>query len=53
MAWKQESESAKRDRAARVIQKAWKSFVAELLDAAAGINVRFRLGGVLRRKPGG
>uniref|UniRef100_A0A4X1UUG5 Protein MFI n=3 Tax=Sus scrofa TaxID=9823 RepID=A0A4X1UUG5_PIG len=77
MAWKQESESAKRDGAARVIQKAWKSFVnitvfqhfkslinirrqgeprqivryinpkeAELLDAAAGINVRFRLGGV-------
>ncbi|XP_036717000.1 protein O-glucosyltransferase 3 isoform X7 [Balaenoptera musculus] len=45
MAWKQESEFTKRDRAARVIQKAWKSFLAELLDAAAGINVRFRLGG--------
>ncbi|XP_047609284.1 protein MFI isoform X1 [Phacochoerus africanus] len=76
MAWKQESESAKREGAARVIQKAWKSFInitvfqhfkslinirrqgeprqivryinpkeAELLDAAAGINVRFRLGG--------
>ncbi|XP_059786376.1 protein MFI isoform X2 [Balaenoptera ricei] len=46
MAWKQESEFTKTDRAARVIQKAWKSFLAELLDAAAGINVRFRLGGV-------
>ncbi|XP_061058547.1 protein MFI [Eubalaena glacialis] len=77
MAWKQESEFTKRDRAARVIQKAWKSCLnvavfqhfkslinirrqgeprqilryinpkeAELVDAAAGINVRFRLGGV-------
>ncbi|XP_072809995.1 protein MFI isoform X4 [Vicugna pacos] len=77
MAWKQESEFTQRDKAAIVIQKAWKSFLnvavfqhlkslinirrqgeprqivryinpkeAELLDAAAGINVRFRLGGV-------
>ncbi|XP_043338890.1 protein MFI isoform X7 [Cervus canadensis] len=77
MALKQESEFERKDRAARVIQKAWKSFLnvavfqhfkrlinirrqgeprqivryinpkeAELLDAAAGINVRFRLGGV-------
>uniref|UniRef100_A0A8C6FPD2 Chromosome 11 open reading frame 65 n=1 Tax=Moschus moschiferus TaxID=68415 RepID=A0A8C6FPD2_MOSMO len=77
MALKQESEFERKDRAARVIQNAWKSFLnvavfqhfkrlinirrkgeprqivryinpkeAELLDAAAGINVRFRLGGV-------
>ncbi|KAI5271319.1 protein MFI [Manis pentadactyla] len=77
MPWKQESEFIRRDKAARVIQKAWKSFLnvavfqhlkslinirrqgepcqivryfnpkeAELLDAAAGIQVRFRLGGV-------
>ncbi|XP_044609331.1 protein MFI [Equus asinus] len=77
MPWKQEAEFIKRDKAARVIQKAWKSFLnvavfqhfkslinirrqgeprhimryinpkeAELLDAAAGIHVRFRLGGV-------
>nr|XP_044609334.1 protein MFI isoform X4 [Equus asinus] len=76
MPWKQEAEFIKRDKAARVIQKAWKSFLnvavfqhfkslinirrqgeprhimryinpkeAELLDAAAGIHVRFRLGG--------
>ncbi|XP_049469980.1 protein MFI isoform X4 [Panthera uncia] len=77
MPWEQESELTKRDKAARVIQKAWKRFLnvtvfqhfkrlidlrrrgeprqivryinpkeAELLDAAAGIHVRFRLGGV-------
>ncbi|KAM5227163.1 protein MFI isoform 4-T4 [Hipposideros larvatus] len=77
MPWIQELEFTERDRAARVIQKAWKSFLyvavfqnfksvinirrqgdprqivryinpkeAELLDAAAGIHVRFRLGGV-------
>ncbi|MXQ90225.1 hypothetical protein E5288_WYG001972 [Bos mutus] len=77
MALKQESEFERKDRAARIIQKAWKCFLnvavfqhfkrlinirrqgeprqivryinpkeAELLDAAAGINVRFRLGGV-------
>nr|XP_048273546.1 protein MFI isoform X2 [Myodes glareolus] len=34
------------EQAARIIQRAWKSFLAELLDAAAGIQVRFRLGGV-------
>ncbi|XP_062054337.1 protein MFI [Lepus europaeus] len=73
---KHETESMKEDKAARVIQKAWKRFLniavfehfkslinlrrqgeprhvvkyinpkeAELLDAAAGIHVRFRLGG--------
>ncbi|KAF6332609.1 hypothetical protein mRhiFer1_001672 [Rhinolophus ferrumequinum] len=77
MPWIQELEFTERDRAARVIQKAWKSFLhvavfqhfksvinirrqgeprqivryinpkeAELLDAAAGVHVRFRLGGV-------
>ncbi|GAB1294213.1 Protein MFI [Apodemus speciosus] len=37
---------SKQEIAARVIQKAWKTFLAELLDAAAGVQVRFRLGGV-------
>ncbi|XP_062948519.1 protein MFI-like [Cynocephalus volans] len=77
MPWQQESEFTKQDKAARIIQQAWKSFLdvavfqhfkslinlrrqgepyqivkyinpkeAELLDAAAGIHVRFRLGGV-------
>ncbi|KAM5319555.1 LOW QUALITY PROTEIN: protein MFI [Glossophaga mutica] len=77
MSWKQELEFTKRDKAARVIQKAWKAYLnvtvfqhfkslinirrqgeprqivryinpkeAELLDAAAGVHVRFRLGGV-------
>nr|XP_035120343.2 protein MFI [Callithrix jacchus] len=77
MPWKEDLEFAKQDKAARVIQQAWKSFLdvaifqhfkslidlrrqgephhimkyinpkeAELLDAAAGIHVRFRLGGV-------
>uniref|UniRef100_A0A2K5I253 Uncharacterized protein n=1 Tax=Colobus angolensis palliatus TaxID=336983 RepID=A0A2K5I253_COLAP len=77
MPWKEELEVIKQDKAARVIQQAWKSFLnvaifqhfkslidlrrqgeprqivkyinpkeAELLDAAAGIHVRFRLGGV-------
>ncbi|KAM7085920.1 protein MFI isoform 2-T5 [Molossus nigricans] len=45
MSWIEELEFTKSDKAARVIQKAWKSFLAELLDAAAGIHVRFRLGG--------
>ncbi|XP_066103466.1 protein MFI isoform X1 [Saccopteryx bilineata] len=77
MPWITKQEFTKRDRAARVIQKAWKRFLditvyqhfkslidirrqgeprqivryinpkeAELLDAAAGVHVRFRLGGV-------
>ncbi|XP_053780192.1 protein MFI isoform X1 [Desmodus rotundus] len=77
MSWKEEVEFTKGDKAARVIQKAWKRFLnvtvfqhfkslinirrqgeprqivryinpkeAELLDAAAGVHVRFRLGGV-------
>ncbi|XP_037014756.2 protein MFI [Artibeus jamaicensis] len=77
MSRKQALELTKRDKAARVIQKAWKRFLnitvfqhfkslinirrqgeprqivryinpkeAELLDAAAGVHVRFRLGGV-------
>ncbi|XP_016073701.1 PREDICTED: uncharacterized protein C11orf65 homolog [Miniopterus natalensis] len=77
MSWVPEVEFVRRDKAARVIQNAWKSFLnvtvfqhfkslinirrqgeprqivryfnpkeAELLDAAAGIHVRFRLGGV-------
>ncbi|EHH23401.1 protein MFI isoform X4 [Macaca nemestrina] len=77
MPWEEELEVLKQDKAARVIQQAWKSFLnvaifqhfkslidlrrqgeprqivkyinpkeAELLDAAAGIHVRFRLGGV-------
>ncbi|XP_025749615.1 protein MFI isoform X3 [Callorhinus ursinus] len=77
MPWKEESELIERDKAARIIQKAWKCFLnvavfqhykrlidirrqgephqivkyidpkeAELLDAAAGVHVRFRLGGV-------
>ncbi|XP_029770646.1 uncharacterized protein C11orf65 homolog isoform X2 [Suricata suricatta] len=77
MPWMQESEFTKKDKAARVIQEAWKCFLnvtifqhfkslivlrgrgeprqimryinpkeAELLDAAAGIHIRFRLGGV-------
>ncbi|XP_040585771.1 protein MFI isoform X5 [Mesocricetus auratus] len=38
-------ELSKQEIAARIIQRAWKNFLAELLDAAAGIQVRFRLGG--------
>ncbi|XP_060036118.1 protein MFI isoform X2 [Erinaceus europaeus] len=46
MSLKKDLELKKRERAARIIQKAWKRFLAELLDAAAGIHVRFRFGGV-------
>ncbi|XP_054988344.1 protein MFI [Sorex araneus] len=76
MSWKEELENMKRDKAARIIQKAWINYLnvsvfqqvkslinfrrqgeprqivkyinpieAEFLDSAAGIQVRFRLGG--------
>ncbi|XP_059502630.1 protein MFI isoform X3 [Stegostoma tigrinum] len=33
------------ENSARVIQRAWRRHIAELLDGAAGVHVRFRLGG--------
>ncbi|XP_063111781.1 protein MFI isoform X5 [Cavia porcellus] len=41
----QQKEFTKQDRAARIIQRAWRTCLAEFLDAAAGVHVRFRLGG--------
>ncbi|XP_073922896.1 protein MFI isoform X2 [Castor canadensis] len=46
MSKEEEPELKKQDIAARIIQRSWKCFLAELLDAAAGIHIRFRLGGV-------
>nr|XP_045002429.1 protein MFI [Jaculus jaculus] len=46
MAEKMTSVNKMREAAARIIQRSWRSSLAELLDAAAGIHVRFRLGGV-------
>ncbi|XP_060129828.1 protein MFI isoform X3 [Zootoca vivipara] len=39
-------EYEKASKAARIIQRAWKRFLAGFIDAAAGIHIRFRLGGV-------
>ncbi|XP_061484645.1 protein MFI isoform X2 [Rhineura floridana] len=36
----------KQTRAATSIQRAWRRWLAELLDSAAGIHIRFRLGGL-------
>ncbi|KAM6158574.1 protein MFI [Rhynchocyon petersi] len=36
----------KQDKAVRIIQRAWRRFLADLIDAAAGIIVRFRFAGV-------
>ncbi|XP_039178297.1 protein MFI isoform X3 [Crotalus tigris] len=35
----------KKDKAAHVIQKTWRRWLAEFLDAAAGVHIKFRLGG--------
>ncbi|XP_053166970.1 protein MFI isoform X2 [Hemicordylus capensis] len=36
----------RQDRAATIIQRAWRSWLAEYLDGAAGIHIKFRLGGL-------
>ncbi|XP_077197714.1 protein MFI isoform X2 [Paroedura picta] len=41
-----QEDEATRENAAVIIQRSWKRWLAELLDAGAGVHIRFRLGGV-------